>query len=254
MLLRNILVITAEVNNMYKQTMVLLSGWGFDTTIWEIFIAQFPTDFHFITINLFDFFIADTELKTLADISLQLNQLIPKNSVLLGWSLGGLIALDFYIRSMKPVTLVTVACSPKFIAENNWLGISLQEIESFKQMLETDLNSLLKKFASLVIYPVRDWRLHLRIRNAFQKQQHKKLLVLLNRMETADLRSDFQLLAKPSLHLLGSEDVLIPKATERQLKKLNTKASVEIIEGAGHIPFLTHPENCLNQLEKFLKQ
>jgi pimeloyl-ACP methyl ester esterase len=236
---------------MFKK-IVLLTGWGFFPTIWNSFVENFFISVDFIRIDLLDICRSSPTLEL---IQAELEKLIPQNALIIGWSLGGLFALNFCARyPEKSATLITMGCSPKFIAEDNWPGISPQNIAILSQQLEQDIDSLAKRFTAEVLYPAknRTVRNTLMQTSCIEKNHQDVLLILLNLLTTLDLRNDFQALAKPSLHLLGNQDALVPASIANQLKQLNAKAQIEIIDNAGHALFLTHPQICFDRIQYFL--
>ena len=70
----------------------------------------------------------------------------------------------------------------------------------------------------------------------------------------ADLRSIYQQINIPILHILGELDSIIPCSVAKQLKILNLNTNIKTINAAGHIPFITHSETFINHLTDFIKQ
>ena len=59
-------------------------------------------------------------------------------------------------------------------------------------------------------------------------------------------------LAQPSLVISGSRDTLAPPAAGRWLADRLPDARFASIEGAAHVPFLSHPDPFMAALESFL--
>jgi pimeloyl-ACP methyl ester carboxylesterase len=54
------------------------------------------------------------------------------------------------------------------------------------------------------------------------------------------------------LILTGAEDQIIPKAKAEAMAAVNAKATLTVIEKAGHVPMLERPEATTTALRKFL--
>ena len=63
-----------------------------------------------------------------------------------------------------------------------------------------------------------------------------------------DLRRELPQLRCPTHWLLGTRDTLVPRSLPGQLSVSLPNASIDQIEGAGHAPFLSHPEATLQAL------
>ena len=66
-------------------------------------------------------------------------------------------------------------------------------------------------------------------------------------LATADLRESLSVIDLPALIIHGAEDSICPPAAGRYLAENIPGARLELLEGMGHAPFLSHPE-LFNQL------
>lgn len=71
-------------------------------------------------------------------------------------------------------------------------------------------------------------------------------------LEKADCSSVTPSITCPTVVAFGSEDKAAPKADAEKLAGLIAGATVFVIEGAGHLPLLTHSDTCLNIIETVL--
>jgi pimeloyl-[acyl-carrier protein] methyl ester esterase len=53
--------------------------------------------------------------------------------------------------------------------------------------------------------------------------------------------------------ILGTYDTLVPVIVGEQIFGLNSNIQINIIDKAGHVPFLSHPEQLLLLLRAFLE-
>lgn len=69
----------------------------------------------------------------------------------------------------------------------------------------------------------------------------------------ANLRPRLKEITCPSLLIAGEHDTLFPRAAAEKTKNLFNNANLSVISGAGHAPFLSHPDQFLDSLLPFLQ-
>jgi malonyl-CoA O-methyltransferase len=220
-----------------------------------------------------------------------INRQLPNNCILIGWSLGGIIAADLCLSFPgKYIKLVTVATNPKFIASRDWIGINENEISSFYQEAQRDLPGLMQEFCRLVNgnnknpaikkilqanlnlnhllnqaepahqvqYEVQLEPQHEPPHEPQQQSQHElaakqdALLFYLNYLMQADKLQNYSQLQLPILHIFGDKDYLVPHNCAKAIKQKYPQHNVASITHAGHIPFLSHSIDFLKQLLGFI--
>ena len=75
------------------EDLVLLHGWGFSGSVFDKFIEKYKNSFRITTIDLPGHG-KSKSLDSISSWSKEIAKIIPKNSILIGWSLGGLIAIE----------------------------------------------------------------------------------------------------------------------------------------------------------------
>jgi len=73
---------------------------------------------------------------------------------------------------------------------------------------------------------------------------HDALLLL----ERTDLRCEAGAISQPALVIAGERDALVPPAAGEWLSRTLPRASFRLIPGAGHAPFLSHPDAFMGAL------
>ena len=73
-------------------------------------------------------------------------------------------------------------------------------------------------------------------------------------LQDADLRDQLPQLKQPTLMIFGKRDTLARPQTAKQMLPLLPNATLEIIDGAGHAPFLSHNEYFTNLIEQFIHE
>lgn len=161
----------------------------------------------------------------------------------LGWSLGGLIALQAALDRPGAVSgLAMVASSPCFVQQPDWPAVAPGLLAGFAQQLQQTYAQTLSAFLALDL-------INLDAGQPSASQLHAQLLqpgqptpeavqagaqLLLH----TDLREQLPLLPCPSLWLAGQRDRLVPPAAMLAASAIAPAAHHLTVPGTGHAPFL----------------
>jgi pimeloyl-[acyl-carrier protein] methyl ester esterase len=194
-------------------------------------------------------------LGTLAEAVAQLAPHIPQDAIVMGWSLGGLIAQGLAHALPERVTaLILIASTPKFVAENDWAhGVSPDLLALFGRSLQTDYLGTVKRFFALQFLSTKtDMRLVNALRERIMEQPASLAALAegLTILQTADFLQ--RPVPQPTLWMLGKLDKLIPVALADALPDMGYQ-HVALLESAAHVPFVTHPDAFMAHIETFLK-
>ena len=173
----------------------------------------------------------------------------------MGWSLGAQIALPAALREPQRLeALVMLSGTPCFVRRSDWpCGMEEADLLQFGDALMTNPAQTLMRFLGLQVRGVQQSREILRqlkesisMRPAVSKDA---LLTGLQLLLQTDQRSQLHQLKVPSLWFYGEQDKLVTAATAGCVRQLLADAKIEMIDGAGHAPFLSHSEQCTQALE-----
>jgi pimeloyl-ACP methyl ester carboxylesterase len=76
----------------------------------------------------------------------------------------------------------------------------------------------------------------------------------LTKLESFDVSNQLWRVDVPSLVLAGSRDVIVPAARQRALADLIPRARFALIDGAGHVGFLTHRPQVVRDVCRHLRR
>lgn len=172
----------------------------------------------------------------------------PPDSTVVGWSLGGLIALALAANRPRHVSrLVLVGSSPRFTAGEDWPDAMAPDLlRTFAHALVEDYEATLRRFLALQVLGGESSRATLaRLRaliDAAPRPAPEALAAGLEALSGTSLLDRLHRIDMPVTLIHGARDTIVPigaaHATARRLRD----ARVIAIEGAGHAPFLSHPE------------
>jgi pimeloyl-[acyl-carrier protein] methyl ester esterase len=176
-----------------------------------------------------------------------------------GWSLGGLIALHAAATRPESVPALAMLCaSPRFVRGEDWrYGVSAEIFRDFAQGLRSDYRATLDRFVALEAFGSDHAKDEIRaLREDLFARGEPSAHVLadgLELLETTDLRAALPDLRVPSLWLAGRRDRLVDPRAMREAAALAPHALCQVIEHAGHAPFLTHADEVALRLDGFLQ-
>ncbi len=238
------------------QPIAFLSGYAFPAEIFLPFIEYLTSDYQCLLIDLPGIGNAVDAPLDKSQIMQQLKDAIPLSAHLIGWSLGGLMAMDFARHHKEHcLSLVTLATNPCFVAKDGWPGMSLDNFSHFKNTLPLNLKKYINEYLLMQF-----------AKNDIDKALLKalKTLVLdkppssrvlseyLAMMQTGNLNDDLKAIACPSLFIYGALDRLVPVEVAHAIEHLKLpRRQTHIIDSAAHIPFLTDIDKTIATIREF---
>lgn len=238
-------------------SLVMLHGWAMHSRVWGGFAQKLSKSYRVTLVDLPGYGMSCG----LGDIDIvdAVLSVVPETAHWLGWSLGALVAIKVAERAPHRIlSLISVAGTPKFIGNDAWPGLSQPMVLAMSENLEKDFIGTIRRFIALQTFGMQDARkiakmieeLVLSLPLPDERALKKGLDLILG----CDLRKQFSGLNVPVLIIQGTHDRLIPIELPRFLRQLNSVAEISIIDGAVHIPFLTHEQQCLERVDLFLSE
>ncbi|GFO72005.1 pimeloyl-[acyl-carrier protein] methyl ester esterase [Bathymodiolus japonicus methanotrophic gill symbiont] len=241
------------------EPVVMLHGWAMHTGIWREFAQALAVCRQVICLDLpghgLSKNISPYTLESVVDaVSAQLPG---QASVLVGWSLGGNVALrlaEKYPQRVKAVVLI--ASNPHFVQTESWPGMPAQLLQEFAANIQKNARQTLLRFMSLQVQDRADVRASLKqIKRAMQEcaaPDPEILLAALQVLQTVDQREMLRSLNLPVLMVFAGQDSLVPVSAVEACRLLSEKVELKIIPGAGHLPFISDQKQLLFLLEGFI--
>ena len=234
--------------------LILLHGWGFNGDIWNDVATELAKNWRVYQVDLPGHGKSPMSEYSLPILTEQLTNCLPTDAVWMGWSLGGLLAMNMAIQQ-RARGLILIASSPRFITANDWPHAMTAEIlQQFANQLQTDTVGTLRRFLVLQVKGCDNARQQLRNINSFltNPPSKKALQFGLQLLQTTDLRSQLNQINCPSLLCLGKRDKIVPFEVGEDFQWNTLRKTV--IKPASHIPFLSHQEIFIDILQYFLSE
>ena len=245
--------------------LLVLHGWGMNHRVWErirpgliahwqVTWVDLPGHGHSHALPMGDF---DELLEELAP-------LLQPETVIIGWSMGGLLAQGLARRFPQRVkALMLIASTPCFVQRPEWPhGLAESVLDTFASNLQQDYSATVRRFFALQFMGVRHDP------SALQALRER---VLALPASVSALARGLELLKQtdmtavpttvPCLWVFGRLDKLIPVSLADALAERAAAAGsgsirqqIVVLPKAAHVPFVTHPEDVLQSVTAFLAQ
>ena len=176
----------------------------------------------------------------------------------LGWSFGGQVALALAAARPASVRRLVLACTtPSFVARPGFdSAMDEAMLRRFGDELRVAYRLTLQRFLTLQVQgsaAAHATLAALRTRLfARGEPSPGALAATLALLVGTDLRAAVPLVGVPALVLAGPRDTLVPLAASEWLAAHLPDARLQLIDGAAHAPFLSHPDAFAAAVERFL--
>ncbi len=238
------------------QPLALLPGFGFNHHCFDELVTDLSPHYQCIQVDFPGFGDSPSSRYSLEQLLTALQHYLPKRCTILGWSLGGSIALAYAAIYPDRVTnLVQLASNHQFIATDNWPGMSYKIFKEFETLCYEDFNKAFVQLAFLQI--AKDNR---------QRKQFKKIMGLpsnhllnsdaifsaLEMLKTVDFRKYYKRIKTPILQLFGEVDQLVPTSVTTECRQIakDKPFRIEKVPQAGHMLWLEH--TITHRIKEFL--
>ncbi|CAL4325502.1 Pimeloyl-[acyl-carrier protein] methyl ester esterase [Buchnera aphidicola (Eriosoma lanigerum)] len=224
--------------------LVLLHGWGMNSKIWYSVIPFLKPYFKLHLIDLPGFGKNyQYNNMTIDEIINYLYLNIPHKSILLGWSLGGLIACKIALTYPDNIIgIITVCSSPYFIKDNYWPGISPMLLQEFSNNMKTNYLKTIKQFLFIQLGSyISKKKIEYLLKMILSEKQPTVLALesTLNILYNTDLRKLIKKFTIPLLRIYGKFDSIVPHIIKNILDRDWKHTYSVTLEQSAHIPFIS---------------
>lgn len=245
---------------------ILLHGWGFSSRIWRPLITLLADQHHAdaFAIDLPGFGSAYHEPlpENPADALEQTLQYIleqlPEKSVLCGWSLGGMLALQIAARWPDRVAgIITLGSNLYFTDTENWPGMPAEDYAEFCKRFAAQPEKTWRRFLSLqargddsapTVFTL------LELLADYTDINPKTASTLLAVLGVIDNRKAFADIAVSGLHITGEQDAITPVTIHQQMQRINPAQQSVRVSGCGHALFLSQPADIARHIQGILNK
>ena len=176
-------------------------------------------------------------------------QMPDEPAVLVGWSLGGMLAMEIACRWPERLSaLALISSTPSFRLRDGWQhGCNQDVFSDFEQAVMSQSPKTMNRFFALMMIGdgLSRSAYNTLAREAVNRQSPTTTAGIktgLELLSTIDLRAQLHALSMPTLIMHGKQDAIVPFAASRALANTLPNAQLQAFEACGHAPFLTQAE------------
>lgn len=211
---------------------ILISGWGTGNDVWDGLNLQPASPAGDIRLPWYDC-LGDTSddnalLRALADAA-------DARYILVGWSLGGLIALSATLGHPDAVAgLVLISATARMTAIDDYPGADPRMLRAMRAKLRRDPAPVVRAFAELCVAPERDDDFCNTFAVSAAGIEPAKLDAGLAYLQETDLRHRLGEIATPTLVIHGEADAVVPLGCASYLCEHIAGATLDVIAHGNH--------------------
>ncbi|MDB5802034.1 MAG: pimelyl-ACP methyl ester esterase [Rhodocyclales bacterium] len=233
---------------------VLLHGWGLTPEVWAPLQSRLVQRLDSDAVTAPALFANEGSLD---DWAARLLAEIPPGAVLIGWSLGAMLAMAIAARAPRHVSrLVLFAATPSFVKRDDWPhGLDAETTTAFRQNFLKDPVRTVERFIALqALGDVERVAVSKALRaNIAATDTHGAALAHgLRLLEQSDLRGALPAVSTRCLLIHGEQDALMPVAATQWLAHRWSGGETFIMPGVGHAAFLSQPAEVAARIEQFI--
>ncbi len=237
--------------------LVFINSLGCDLRIWDGVVPALMDRFHVLRYDKRGHGLTDappgpyTIREHSQDLAGLLDALAIDTAVLVGISVGGLVAMDFALLHPERVRgLVLCDTAPNIGTAGGWTErIRAVNERGLEEMAETIMARWFAPgFAQSNPAMFRGWR------NMLARTPQEGYTATCAALMDADLRESIGAITAPTLAVCGAADLVVTPAQTREWAACLPGAWVKVIEGAAHLPCIEQPQALLQVMEPFLQE
>ena len=244
---------------MSVRDVLLLHGWGFSAGVWEDLAGRLAPRFRVHVPDLPGYGAAPICTPyTLDTIAGAVARAAPRRCHVVGWSLGGEVALAWARRAPHQVRrLALIATTPCFTSRPGWpCATPPAVLHEFGRSLAADRAGTLARFVAVQAKGDARARQFVGVLQQLSERNtpDSVLAAGLTVLSSADLRRELRRVRQRALVLHGARDRIVPAAAGRRLAAALPDARFSLLRACAHAPFLSQPARVAQALREFFDE
>jgi 3-oxoadipate enol-lactonase len=236
---------------------VFINSLGTDLRIWDAIISSFAASYSIVRYDKRGHGLSDSPPPSYSirdhssDLTGLLDHLHIEKAIIVGISVGGMIALDFAYRHPARVkALILCDTAVKIGTENMWN----ERIQTLHQRGMEYLADTILAHWFTTSFRQQNSTAYRGYRNMFMRTPLEGYVGTCKAIRDADLTAQTQTIQTKALVLCGTEDASTPPDLVQGTANMLSHRHFQLIEGAGHLPCIEQPQLVVDNIKQFLKE
>ena len=235
--------------------LLMLHGWGFSSAVFDSLKKKLDSNFIVTTPDRRGY--GDGAALT-ASGSPDNEEPVSLSSpaMVLGWSLGGLSAMQLALRQPDMVTgLILLATTPCFVNRQGWSrGMDKSIFVTFQKRVKEAPKSAMQQFVRLNAASKPDRETRDKLENLSNEVAEFALQVGLKELEETDLRDAVSSITVPFIVMHGKDDRVVPVAASHWLHEHIVNSRLIEFPRGGHAFFIKHASEVVDQIDSSMTE
>ncbi|WP_284735554.1 3-oxoadipate enol-lactonase [Dongia deserti] len=246
-----------DENPRQERTFVFVNSLGTDLRIWDDVVAYFGADFRTLRYDLRGHGLSDAPPAPysiedhVADLAALLDAHQIKNAVVIGLSVGGMVAQALASQRVDLVRMLVLCDTAHKVGTAEMWNARIDAVR--KDGLASIADAVLERWFSSAFRQTRPADLA-GYRNMLTRAPAEGYVGTCATLRDTDLTAASAQITQPALCLVGEEDTATPSDLVRSLSELMPNAAFETIAGAGHLPCVEQPKPLALRIESFVRR
>ncbi|MGV6850734.1 MAG: pimeloyl-ACP methyl ester esterase BioH [bacterium] len=240
------------------KNLVFLHGWGMHGGVWHHVLDQLKQHFRCHVVDLPGHGLSHKSLLPAqpAEVVKMIAEQINEPAIWMGWSLGGLVAMQAALMpSINVKQLVMVASSPVFIQQDDWpYGQRADVFKGFSHLLDESIEATIKRFIGLEVMGLSHAKEHLATMLAVLAERPQASSQSLKQglawLEQCNYTAQLDQIICPAVYISGRKDRIVESAALQAAAERTAYGQFYEFQRAAHAPFISHPQEFVELLLK----
>ena len=238
--------------------LVMLHGWAMHSGVFDGLLPTLTKNYrvHCIDLPGHGHSAYHHEMRSIQQLSASIEPYVPDNAIVMGWSLGGQVALQL-AQCLSLSALVLVSTTPRFVASTDWSSGMGEEVfaQFFARLHENHLRTV-QDFLSLQVrgdVQASETLSQLKETLLQSPADIEALYEGLDILRDTDLRALLPQLNIPTLVITGEYDRITHPSAGEYIAEAMPQSQFKLCQRAGHAPFISHQSWFVQQLQDFFQ-
>lgn len=223
-----------------------ISGWGTSYDYWKKIVSLLNLSSYEYEIIMWSDILDNESIDSIV---------LEQNSIIIGWSIGGLQALRIAYNNLNNILSIILISSTSNMCESKlYRGAELKSIEKIKEGIISNRESMLDYFTKICFMPNRNKDSIKEFLTAIKTISSEKLVEGLDYLINSNYHRYLDNINFPVLLLHGSSDNIIPISSSKFIENELQNSKLEIIDGYGHSLISLCPDVVRDKIERFINE